>query len=98
LNPVVGRRIKSEIERAVPEDSRDKGTIDTGVLNEATAENDLANMLQFQGEYISTSDDTRVECRSKHAIPQHPRHAAAGKTILADKRAANHNATIRLDK
>ena len=61
LNPVVRRRIKSEIERAVPEDSRDKGTIDTGVLNEATAENDLAIMLQFQGEYISTSADTRVE-------------------------------------
>src|SRR5438034_7962325 len=54
-------------------------------------------MLQCQRENISTSADTRIECRSERAISQHARNSAAGKTIVADKGAANDNATIRLN-
>src|SRR5205823_11132505 len=61
LNPIVGRRIKPEIERAVTKDACDKGAIDAGVLNKTAAEHDLAVMLQCQRENISTSADTRIE-------------------------------------
>src|SRR5205814_10569113 len=61
LNPGVGHRIKSEIERAVSENARNKGAIGPRVLDEATAENDLAVMLQCQRENVSTSPYTGIE-------------------------------------
>src|SRR5438105_15197315 len=54
-------------------------------------------MLQCQRENVSTGSDTRIERRIERAISLYASHSPTRKTIVANKGAANDNATIRLD-
>ena len=97
LNPTVGHGIKSGIERPIAKDTGDKGSIDTGVLSKAPAENNLPVMLQGERENISTGANSGIKRGIKHAIRQHPRDSATSEPIVADKCAANNNRAIRLN-
>src|SRR6185437_14021467 len=84
-------------ERPIAKDASDKGSIDTGVLNKAPAENNLPIMLQGKREDISTGANSGIKREIKRAIRQYPRDSATSEPVVTDKGAADNNRAIRLN-